>query len=107
MSILINNISKLYTPDTAGGYGDIVELNSPRILIKDGYIEDIITDQSVNLSGQIDEIIDARGMVLLPGFIDGHTHPVFWQTREAEFIMRAEGKSYEEIAAAGGHNLCR
>jgi imidazolonepropionase len=38
----------------------------------------------------------------LPGFIDAHTHPVFWKTREAEFIMRIEGKSYEEIAAAGG-----
>jgi imidazolonepropionase len=34
--------------------------------------------------------------------VDAHTHPVFWKTREQEFIMRLRGKSYEQIAAAGG-----
>jgi imidazolonepropionase len=38
----------------------------------------------------------------MPGFVDPHTHLVFGRTREDEFEMRCLGKSYEEIAAAGG-----
>jgi imidazolonepropionase len=47
-------------------------------------------------------IIDAQGAVVTPGLIDAHTHPVFSMTREQEFEMRIEGKSYLEIAEAGG-----
>lgn len=52
--------------------------------------------------GSKTEIINASGMIALPGFVDSHTHPVFMNTREREFEMRLRGKSYEEIAAAGG-----
>ncbi len=48
------------------------------------------------------EIIDAAGRVVLPGFVDAHTHPVFAGNRVDEFEMRARGATYEEIAAAGG-----
>lgn len=49
-----------------------------------------------------DEIIDAKNAELLPGFVDGHTHAVFAEPRESEWLMRLKGASYEEIAAAGG-----
>jgi len=46
--------------------------------------------------------IDCAGKVVLPGFVDSHTHPVFISPRLVDFEKRIEGASYEEIAAAGG-----
>lgn len=48
------------------------------------------------------EVIDAGGRVLMPGFVDAHTHPVFAGTRAEEFEERARGSTYQEIAARGG-----
>jgi len=101
MKKLIKNISKLYSADPKGKYGDIIEIYSPEILIENGKI--IKISEKIEFTGSKDlEIIDAKGYCILPGFVDPHTHPVFWKTREKEFIMRIEGKSYEEIAEAGG-----
>jgi len=46
--------------------------------------------------------LDCRGKVVLPGFVDSHTHPVFVAPRLIDFEKRAAGAGYEEIAAAGG-----
>jgi imidazolonepropionase len=46
--------------------------------------------------------LDAAGGTLVPGFVDAHTHPVFAGTREDEFEQRVAGRSYVEIARAGG-----
>jgi imidazolonepropionase len=46
--------------------------------------------------------IDARGMAVIPGFVDAHTHIVWLGDRSGEYAQRGAGVSYEEIAAAGG-----
>jgi len=50
---------------------------------------------------KIDEI-DCRGRVVLPGFVDSHTHPVFTHPRLVDFEKRVSGANYEEVAEAGG-----
>lgn len=49
-----------------------------------------------------EQIFDLTGRTVLPTWVDSHTHIVFAASREEEFVMKIEGKSYEEIAAAGG-----
>ena len=48
------------------------------------------------------EVIDAQGRYVLPSFCDSHTHLVFAQSRESEFVDKIKGLSYAEIAAKGG-----
>jgi len=47
-------------------------------------------------------VIDCRGRVLMPGFVDSHTHLVFAGSRVEDYERRLAGASYEEIASAGG-----
>ena len=47
-------------------------------------------------------VIDGGAMVLMPGLVDSHTHPVYAGNRVEEFMMRARGATYQEIHAKGG-----
>ena len=69
------------------------------VIVAAGPEADVVA--SLELSGDA-VVIDAGGSAVTPGLVDPHTHAVFARTRENEFAMRVEGRSYEEIAAAGG-----
>jgi imidazolonepropionase len=73
------------------------------MLIRDGLIEQAGIRASIEprITAEY-EVVDAGARVVLPGFIDAHTHPVFAGTRIDEFEQRAAGTTYEQIAAAGG-----
>lgn len=49
-----------------------------------------------------DEVINAGGRVVLPGFVDAHTHAVFASNRSLEFQLKVKGATYQQIAEAGG-----
>ena len=73
------------------------------ILVRDDRIERVGSLNEIEpLIGEDCEVRDAGGRVVLPGFIDAHTHPVFAGTRTNEFEERAGGATYQEIAARGG-----
>lgn len=72
------------------------------IAIKDGRIIEIADSKLIEDKYSWETMIDASGKIITPGFVDSHTHPVFVHTREDEFAMRLEGKSYVDIALAGG-----
>ena len=71
--------------------------------IRDGRILAVGRREEIErgLSGDA-QVIDAQGRIVLPGFVDAHTHPVFAGTRADEFEQRAEGATYAEIASRGG-----
>ncbi len=109
-TLLIRNIGQLITME-----GPVPRLGNQMNdlgLIKNGGIalageEILAVGESGNVEGKVDLAegciaIDADGAVVTPGFIDAHTHPVFSMTREDEFEMRIAGKTYMEIADAGG-----
>ena len=68
------------------------------VAIKDGRIFDV--GKSCKMKGDVE--IDARNKIVLPGFVDCHTHLAFSCYRDFELEMKLRGLSYQEIAAAGG-----
>jgi imidazolonepropionase len=83
--------------------GDLSIIPNGGMLVRDGAI--IAVGSSDEIEEQVTsdtEVVNATGRVVLPGFVDAHTHPVFAGNRVDEFEMRARGATYEEIATGGG-----
>jgi imidazolonepropionase len=72
------------------------------MLIRDGRVELVGPSSEIEKKAGDAEVIDARGKVVLPGFVDAHTHLVFAGNRLEDFERRTRGDSYEQIAKAGG-----
>ena len=73
------------------------------LFVRDGLIERVgAADEIKTLIDADTTVVDAGGRVVLPGFVDAHTHPVFAGTRVDEFEERSKGATYQEIAARGG-----
>jgi imidazolonepropionase len=72
------------------------------MLIQDDVIVATGTSAEIERQARGAEVLDAGGRVVLPGFVDAHTHLVFAGNRLEDFERRARGETYEQIAAAGG-----
>ena len=91
----LENIGCLFTWDSIKKC--IHQQDNIDILIKDGVVIDIGSSvEKGNFS------IDCNNKLVTPGFVDSHTHPVFFQGREEEYAQRISGISYQEIADKGG-----
>jgi imidazolonepropionase len=72
------------------------------MLIRDGMIEKVGPSDAIEKDLGDTKIVDATGRVVMPGFVDAHTHLVFAGNRLDDFERRARGETYEQIAKAGG-----
>ncbi|HBT61612.1 MAG TPA: imidazolonepropionase [Elusimicrobia bacterium] len=110
MRILIVNAAQLLTMAGADRprHGEEMRglglVRDGAVLIEDGRIlaaglpELVRSHEGASSAG----IIDAGGRVVLPGFVDSHSHPVFAEPRLKDFEARLQGRTYAEIAADGG-----
>ena len=100
--LLITGIGELVTCDPArddppGVVRDAALLIRAGVIVHAGPESALPRDRAADV-----EEIDARGAAVVPGFVDSHTHIIWLGERSEEYAMRAAGRSYEEIAAAGG-----
>ena len=103
------NTSQLVTlagperPRTGAEMRELAIIPQGAMLVRHGRIQATGTRAEIEplLSPQA-AIVDALGRVVLPGFVDAHTHPVFAGTRADEYELRVQGLTYAQIAAQGG-----
>jgi imidazolonepropionase len=108
--VLIKNASELVTARGATGGPKTKEGMQDLGIIRNGALA--IDGKEIVAVGETDEIlgavrlartvIDATGRIVLPGFVDCHTHLVFGGAREDEFVQKIEGRSYLEIMQSNG-----
>ncbi len=104
--MLIYNAKQLLTlaggPQRGKQLGDLGLIPEGAILIRDGLVQAVGSMEEILERFPNEERFNAAGKVVMPGFVDPHTHLIFMGNRAMEFEMRLEGKSYQEIMAAGG-----
>ena len=81
---------------------DLAIVRDGGMLIRDGKIDVVGPSDEIEKQAGDAQVVDAKGRVVLPGFVDAHTHLVFAGNRLDDFERRARGETYEQIAAAGG-----
>ncbi|MGZ4824120.1 MAG: imidazolonepropionase [Terriglobales bacterium] len=113
-ALLLTNIGQLLTLQGAPGprrgreLGEIGLMEDAAVLCHGGRIvsvgrrRDAERDDWLKSHQKKVQEIDCRGGVVLPGFVDSHTHPAFAAPRLLDFEKRIAGASYEQIAEAGG-----
>ena len=99
---VLKNISILYTCTANGGQGDISPVKNASVAWEDGRIKWVGSEKDLPEKYSEAHFFDAEGKIVIPGLVDCHTHLCFGGWREDEFEMRLQGKSYLEIAKAGG-----
>ena len=104
--MLIHSASQLLTlaggPQRGRNLGQLGLITNGAVLIRDGKFVTVGESSELRASYPEEETLDASGRVVMPGFVDPHTHLLWAGDRSAEFEMRLQGKTYLEILAAGG-----
>jgi imidazolonepropionase len=108
-SLLIGGASQIVTvrgrgPRRGKGLAQIGVIHDGAILICDGMIHAVGSSRNIeSLKGSKKaEKVDLGGRVVLPGFVDSHTHLIHAASRVQEYELKIQGASYEEIARKGG-----
>lgn len=104
--MLIHSASQLLTlaggPQRGKSLGQLGIIENGALLIRAGKIAMVGDTKKLLREYPDEEKLDANGKVVMPGFVDPHTHLIWAGDRAAEFEKRLEGKTYLEILASGG-----
>ena len=104
--MLIHSASQLLTlkggPQRGHELGRLEIIPDGAVLIQNEEIAAVGTTEELRLAYPQEPTLDAGGKVIMPGFVDPHTHAIWAGDRSAEFELRLQGKSYLDILAAGG-----
>ncbi|MCO6510389.1 MAG: imidazolonepropionase [Aridibacter famidurans] len=105
--LLIHNIGELVTcasqgPKKGRAMADAGIHRNAGVAVVDGRLHSAGDSDTVLRLHDADEIIDAEGRVVMPGFVECHTHIVYAGDRLDEFELRIKGAEYMEILEAGG-----
>ncbi|MGB9673106.1 MAG: imidazolonepropionase [Anaerolineales bacterium] len=104
--MLLHSASQLITlaggPQRGHELGKLSIIPNGAVLIRSGIIEAVGTTAELRAAYPDEPEFDALDRVVMPGFVDPHTHLIWAGDRAAEFEMRLEGKTYLEILEAGG-----
>ena len=104
--LIIHSASQLLSltggPQRGPTFGDLGIIENGAIVVAAGKILAVGPTEEIQRRFYADQAIDASKRVVLPGFVDPHTHLIFAGDRAAEFEMRIAGASYMEIMNAGG-----
>jgi imidazolonepropionase len=100
----ILTLSGLPVPRRGAALGDLGIVEDGAVLIQGEKIMSVGRSRDLQRQAQAlkAQPVDCTGRVVMPGFVDSHTHLVFAGSRVEDFELRIAGKSYQEIAAAGG-----
>ena len=98
----LKNISTLYTCHREGSQQSIHPIENAAVVWSNGNFEWVGKEVDLPAEFQSAEVVDAKGNMVIPGLVDCHSHLCFGGWRPDEFEMRICGKSYLEIAKAGG-----
>jgi imidazolonepropionase len=107
-SVAILHASQLVTlagpprPRVGDEMSDLAIIRDGGMLIRDGKIGVVGPSDEIEKQAGDAQVVDAKGRIVLPGFVDAHTHLVFAGNRLDDFERRSRGETYEQIAAAGG-----
>jgi len=109
VDLLIVNANELITlsgdnqePRTGKHMQNLGIIRRGGLAVKDGRIVAVGETSEIRKGFRAENVTSASGKIVMPGFVDPHTHLVFAGSREDEFQMRVEGASYMEILDAGG-----
>ncbi|HKJ37466.1 MAG TPA: imidazolonepropionase [Anaerolineales bacterium] len=104
--MLIHSSSQLLTlaggPQRGHALGTLGIIEDGAVVIRDERIVAVGTTAELKAAYPDEPTLDANGCVLMPGFVDPHTHVIWGGDRANEFEMKMAGKSYLEILADGG-----
>ncbi len=99
---ILTNIGQLATCPPGAVQQDAGLINDAALVFEDDKIIWVGREQLVPEHFVTQRPIDCGGRLVIPGLIDCHTHLCFGGWRSDEFEMRLQGRSYQDIAAAGG-----